>query len=143
RWWRIMLSADAVFTDFRSKFIGKSSPSHFFWGAFDLAVTRFNGKRAQARPPGPLAKIMAEAYSHEVISAGFWPGGQGVEEPAFYAYAAPAPDGFAQAKVKPAAAWYDTNLGDFFLKYEDVRRSARPREMLMDFLESTYAAAAD
>jgi uncharacterized protein DUF5996 len=143
RWWRIMLSADEVFNEFRANFIGKSSPVHFFWGGFDLAVTRFNGKRAALRREGPLAAIMNEAYSHEVISTGFWPGGGAVSDSAFYAYAAPQPDGFAQSKVSPPAARYDTTLGEFLLMYDDVRRSSKPRQALLDFVQSTYEAGAN
>lgn len=142
RWWRIMLRVDAVLQEFRAKFIGKSSPVHFFWGSFDLAVTRFSGRRAPGRREGPLAAMMTEAYSHEVISAGFWPGSGTVSDTAFYAYAAPQPNGFAEAKILPSAAHYDTNLGEFLLMYDEVRRSSRPREVLLNFLQSTYEAGA-
>ncbi|HEY3052094.1 MAG TPA: DUF5996 family protein [Thermoanaerobaculia bacterium] len=143
RWWRIMLSVDTVLKEFRANFIGKSSPVHFFWGSFDLAASRFNGRRASQRREGPLAAMMNEAYSHEVISAGFWPGSGTISDTAFYAYAAPQPDGFAQAKITPAAAYYDTNFGEFILMYEDVRRSGKQREVLLDFLQSTYEAGAN
>ena len=140
RWWRVMLSTANVLEEFRGRFYGKSSPVHFFWGSFDLAITRFNGRRAPAREGADA--ITREAYSHEVISAGFWPGSGPIEDAAFYAYAAPQPDGFANAAVKPAAARYDTTLGEFVLMYEDVRRSEDPHATLMDFLQSTYDAAA-
>jgi hypothetical protein len=143
RWWRIMLTVDQILNEFRAKFIGKSSPVHFFWGGFDLAVSRFNGKRAAGRREGPLAAIMNEGYSHEVISAGFWPGSGTVSDAAFFAYAAPQPDGFAEAKVMPSSAYYDQGFGEFILMYDDVRQSSRPRELLLDFLQSTYEAAAN
>jgi len=143
RWWHITLSVDTVLKEFRARFIGKSSPVHFFWGSFDLAVSRFNGRRAPPRPKGPLAAMMNEAYSHEVISAGFWPGSLGIEDTAFYAYAAPQPDGFAQSSISPSSARYDNNLGEFILMYDDVRRSDNPQEVLLGFLQSTYDAAAN
>jgi len=139
RCWRILLSCDAVFKKFRGRFIGKSSPVHFFWGSFDLAVTRFSGRRAPERPGADA--ITREAYSHEVISAGWWPGA-GLDGPAFYAYAAPEPEGLAREKVRPASAFYDAGLKEFILKYDDVRLAANPEETLMDFLESTYEAGA-
>jgi hypothetical protein len=139
RWWRALHSVDAVFKEFRGRFIGKSSPVHFFWGSFDLAVTRFNGRRAPARPD----PVMREAYSHEVISAGFWPGGNGVDGAAFYAYAAPEPPGLRTAAIRPAGATYNEALGEFLLLYDDVRTAGSPRDMLLSFLQSTYEAAAD
>ncbi len=138
RFWRALISADSVFEEFRGRFIGKSSPVHFFWGSFDLAVTRFSGRRAPERPGAD--KITREAYSHEVISAGFWPGNEGVIDAAFYAYAAPEPPGFAEATLRPAAAFYDKKIGEFFLPYEDVRRATDPRATLLEFLESSYEA---
>ena len=141
-----LLSADRVFRLFRSGFLGKVSPVHFFWGSFDLAVTRFSGRRAPPHPggiphlPDPVTR---EAYSHEVASAGFWPGGAQPGDPFFYAYAYPAPAGFAEAKVEPAAARYDAGLGEFVLDYEAVRGASRPDEALLAFLDSSYAAAAD
>lgn len=141
RFWRILMRATAIFQRFSSGFIGKLSPVHFFWGSFDLAVTRFSGRRAPDRPN--TDSITREAYSHEVISAGFWPGNGGFGEAAFYCYGAPVPEGLAQKKVKPEAAYWDANLGEFVLKYEDLRRHPSPDEALMDFLESTYDAAAD
>jgi len=141
RFWRVLVRVDRIFQEFSSRFIGKVSPVHFFWGSFDLAVTRFNGRRAPERPE--LDRIMREAYSHEVISAGFWPGNGGFGEAAFYCYAAPAPAGLAEAKVSPASAKYDAALGEFILKYDDVRAEADPDAALMDFLESTYEAAAE
>jgi hypothetical protein len=147
RFWRILLATHDVLSHFRSGFLGKVSPVHFFWGSFDLAVTRFSGRRAPAHPGGvpnlPDA-VAREAYSHECSSAGFWPGGGGViEEPAFYSYAYPAPKGFAQAQVTPAAAYFHKTLGEFILPYEAVRTANEPERMLMDFLQSSYAAAAD
>jgi len=141
RFWRILMRSAAIFQRFSSEFIGKVSPVHFFWGSFDLAVTRFSGRRAPERP-GTDA-ITREAYSHEVISAGFWPGNGGYGEAAFYCYAAPVPAGLAQRKAKPHAAQWDTALGEFILKYEDLRHEPSPDDALMEFLESTYDAAAD
>ncbi len=144
--WRALVRIDAVFTRFRSGFIGKCSPVHFFWGSFDLAVTRFSGRRAPLHPGGvphlPDA-VAQEAYSHEVSSAGFWPGGGGVEAPSFYSYAYPAPEGFAAAKVQPAEARFDAALGEFLLPYEAVRTAPDPDAALLAFLQSTYDAAAD
>ena len=145
RYYPALLRIDAVFTRFRSGFIGKASPVHLFWGAFDLAVTRFSGRKAPLHPGGipNLPDIITrEAYSHEVSSAGFWPGGNGVDEAMFYSYAYPVPEGFASAKVAPASVRYDTDLGEFLLSYDTVRRSGDPEGMLMQFLESTYRAAA-
>lgn len=141
RFWRILVSADEVLKEFRSWFIGKSSPVHFFWGSFDLAVTRFSGRRAPERPGAD--PITQEAYSHEVISAGFWPGSGEVTDAAFYAYAAPEPPGFAQQRVRPQAAFYHTNLKEFLLMYDAVRTSASPSTMLLEFLQSTYEAGAN
>jgi hypothetical protein len=140
KFWRILLSVDAVFQDFRSEFIGKSSPVHFFWGSFDLAVTRFSGRKAPERPGAD--PVTREAYSHEVSSVGFWPGGGDVPGAAFYSYAAPAPPGFAEARVRPEAAKWDTGLGEFLLMYDDVRTSASPSRALLEFCRSTYQAAA-
>ena len=144
RLWRILLSVDDVFKDFRSRFVGKSSPVHFFWGSFDLAVTRFSGRRAPERndPDPVLRKIMQEAYSHEVISAGWWPGGGEVKEAAFYCYAAPAAAGFAEQKVRPGEAFYHSGLGEYLLMYEQVRAAKSPSAALMEFLQSTYEAGA-
>jgi len=141
-WWRATARSAAVMNEFRSGFVGKSSPVHFWWGAFDMAVTRFNGRRAPERPGADA--MTKEAYSHEVISAGFWPGSGTLNEPAYYAYAAPEPEGFKAARVKPPQAFYgDAGAGgEFFLKYEDVRRSSSPRQALLDFLQSTYEAGA-
>jgi hypothetical protein len=140
RFWRVLVSVNSVFHEFRSHFIGKCSPVHFFWGSFDLAVTRFSGRRAPERPGADA--MTREAYSHEVSSGGFWPGNEGVSDAAFYAYAAPEPRGFAKTRVRPAAAAYNTQLSEFILPYEDVRRSADPRAALLEFLQSTYDAAA-
>jgi len=145
RFWRVLLAAHEVFARFRSGFLGKASPVHFFWGSFDLAVTRFSGRRAPRHPGGiphlPDA-VAQEAYSHEVSSAGFWPGGAGADA-AFYSYAYPAPEGFAAARVKPDAAFFSEQLGEFLLPYAAVRASRDPDAALMEFLVSTYEAAAD
>jgi hypothetical protein len=141
KFWRILLSADSVFNQFRSGFIGKSSPVHFFWGSFDLAVTRFSGRLAPERPEADA--MTREAYSHEVSSVGFWPGGGDIKEAAFYSYAAPEPKGFKEARVRPAAALYQTQLGEFLLMYEDVRTAESPSKALLDFCHSTYVAAAN
>jgi Family of unknown function (DUF5996) len=140
RFWRVLVSADAVLKEFRGSFIGKASPVHFFWGSFDLAVTRFSGRRAPEIPGADA--ITREGYSHEVASVGWWPGDATIKEPAFYAYAAPEPAGFAQAPVRPSAAAYNGDLAQFLLPYEAVRRAASPRTALLEFCESTYAAAA-
>jgi hypothetical protein len=144
RFWRVLVSVDAVCQVFRSRFVGKSSPVHFFWGSFDLAVSRFSGRRAPPRNDSDpvLRKIMSEGYSHEVISAGWWPGGGLVNDAAFYAYAAPTPSGLAQERALPEKAYYNEPLGEFILMYEDVRRAASPSKTLMEFLESTYEAGA-
>jgi Family of unknown function (DUF5996) len=140
RFWRILVSAEQVLTEFRSRFIGKCSPVHFFWGSFDLAVTRFSGRSAPERPGAD--RVTREAYSHEVSSLGFWPGGGNIADPAFYSYAAPEPPGFRDWQIRPEAARYDTQLGEFILMYDDVRNSASPSETLLDFCQSTYEAAA-
>ncbi len=139
RFWRIVTSCDSVFKQFRARFLGKSSPVHFFWGSFDLAVTRFSGRRAAERPGADL--ITREAYSHEVISAGWWPG-FGLDGPAFYAYAAPEPQGLAKSRVHPQPAFYHPELKEFILMYDEVRSSTAPERMLMEFLQSTYESAA-
>ncbi|MGA8270453.1 MAG: DUF5996 family protein [Candidatus Sulfotelmatobacter sp.] len=141
RLWRILILCDTVFEEFRAGFIGKDSPVHFFWGSFDLCVTRFSGRRAPEKPQAD--PITREAYSHEVISAGFWPGGGEVKGPAFYAYAAPEPPGFSEQKAKPAAAFYHPQMKEFLLMYDDVRRASNPREALLAFLQSTYEAGAN
>jgi Family of unknown function (DUF5996) len=141
RFWRILVCCDAIFKDFRSAFVGKASPIHFFWGSFDLAATRFSGRRAPERDG--VDSITREAYSHEVISAGFWPGGGDVKGAAFYAYAAPEPAGFGQHPVSPAKAFYHPELKEFLLMYDTVRLSASPRGTLLEFLQSTYDAGAD
>lgn len=140
RCWRILLSCDSVFKKFRGGFVGKNSPVHFFWGSFDLAVTRFSGRRAPERPGAD--PVTREAYSHEVISAGWWPGGSGVDGPAFYSYAAPEPEGLSGQPVRPEAAFYHPQIKEFLLMYDDVRRAQDPTNELMQFLESTYAAGA-
>jgi hypothetical protein len=148
RFWRVLLASHDVLSRFRTGFLGKVSPVHFFWGSFDLAVTRFSGRTAPRHPGGVPAlpdAVAREAYSHEVSSAGFWPGGglAPIDFAAFYSYAYPAPDGFAKARVKPAAAYFHEALGEFLLPYDDVRTSADPDATLMDFLQSTYGAAAE
>jgi len=140
RWWRILLRADAIFKEFRARFIGKASPVHFFWGSFDLAVTRFSGRRA------PMAEsadqITREGYSHEVSSCGFWPGSGTLTGPAFYSYAVPQPPGFKEAGIRPAPAFYSEEFSNFLLLYDDVRSVADPETMVLEFLQSTYEAAA-
>ena len=140
RFWRISALSERVLQDFRSRFIGKSSPVHFFWGSFDLAVTRFSGRPAPERPGADV--ITREAYSHEVISHGFWPG-HGFGKPAYYSYTAPAPGGLGEAKVEPSPAFYSTELSEFLLLYDHVRTSLNPEDTLMKFLQSTYDAGAN
>jgi hypothetical protein len=146
RCWRILAQSVPVFQQFRGRFIGKCSPVHFFWGGFDLACTRFSGRRAPPHPGGiphlPLSAVR-EAYSHECISAGWWPGGGPLSQPAFYAYSYPEPAGFADARVKPEAAYYHPDLKEFVLPYEAVRTSGSPDETLLQFLQSTYDAGAN
>jgi hypothetical protein len=140
RFRRILSWTDGVLKEFRGRFLGKCSPVHFFWGSFDLACTRFSGRPA---PPRPGADAMTrEAYSHEVISAGFWPGGGTVDGAAFYVYAAPQPAGFERATVRPAAAAYDATLSEYLLPYDAVRTAPSPRDALLDFLQTTYDAGA-
>jgi len=139
--WRALVTVDSILKEFRSCFIGKASPVHFFWGSFDLAVTRFSGRRAPERPGADA--ITREAYSHEVSSVGFWPGGGDVKGAAFYSYAAPEPPGFRERTVQPAGAFYNKQMGEFLLMYDDVRVSESPRSALLDFCQSTYDAAAD
>ena len=146
RFCRALVAIEQVFYRFRTGFLGKISPVHLFWGSFDLAVTRFSGRQAPLHPGGIPAlpdEVTREAYSHEVSSAGFWPGGGGTDFPAFYSYAYPAPGGFGEAPLAPAGAYFDRKLGEFLLPYEVVRSSANPAATLMAFLESTYRAAAD
>lgn len=140
RFWRILVQVDRVFKQFRSGFIGKCSPVHFFWGSFDLAVTRFSGRVAPERPGAD--GITREAYSHEVISHGFWPGGGAVESPIFYSYTAPPPAGLDKEAIKPGGAFYSTEMAEFILPYDVVRESASPDDALLEFLESTYEAGA-
>jgi hypothetical protein len=146
RFWRILVQADRIFKQFRARFIGKCSPVHFFWGAPDLAVTRFSGRRAPEHPggvPNLPDRVAREAYSHEVSSCGFWPGGGPIPYPAFYSYAYPEPDGFAKTPVKPSEAFYSTDLREFILPYDAVRQSESPDRTLLDFLQTTYEAAAN
>jgi hypothetical protein len=144
RFWRVLLQSDRVFKEFRADFCGKCSPVHFFWGSFDLAVTRFSGRRAPQHPGGVPHlpdSVAREAYSHEVSSLGFWPGNEMVPEPIFYSYAYPAPTGFAEAKVQPSAATYNAQLKEFILPYEAVRKATNPDQALLEFARSTYDAA--
>ncbi|MBN9615645.1 MAG: hypothetical protein BGO25_12820 [Acidobacteriales bacterium 59-55] len=141
RFWRVLVHAEKIFKEWGTGFLGKVSPVHFFWGSFDMAVTRFSGRPAPPRPGAD--SIQREAYSHEVISAGFWPGNGGYGAAAFYCYAAPVPEGLAEAKIRPAAAGWDQNLGEFLFKYDALRAEGSPDAALMEFLESAYAAAAD
>ena len=140
KFWRILMSVDAVFNEFRSGFLGKCSPVHFFWGSFDLAVSRFSGRRAPERAGADA--ITREAYSHEVSSVGFWPGGGDIQDAAFYSYTSPEPQGFREARIRPEAAFYHKQLGEFLLMYEDVRRANSPSAALFDFCRSTYEAGA-
>ena len=144
RFWRVLVQSDRVFKEFRSRFCGKCSPVHFFWGSFDLAVTRFSGRPAPPHPGGvphlPDA-ITREAYSQEVSSLGFWPGTTAAPTPVFYSYAYPEPSGFTEAKVQPAAAFYEPKLREFMLPYDAVRTAEKPDEVLLDFAQSTYDAA--
>jgi hypothetical protein len=146
RFWRVLLQADRVFKAFRTRFLGKASPVHLFWGSFDHAVTRFSGRAAPPHPGGiphlPDA-ITREAYSHEVSSAGFWPGGGATDYPAFYSYAYPVPEGFAATPIRPEAAFFHEQMGEFILPYDAVRGAASPDAMLLDFLQTTYEAAAN
>jgi Family of unknown function (DUF5996) len=146
RFWRTLLQANRVMNDFRSRFIGKASPVHFFWGSFDLAVTRFSGRAApppKGVTPHVASWVMAEAYSHEVSSCGFWPGNGGYGRAAFYVYAYPEPAGYGDTRLNTAAAFYDKNLGQFILPYDAVRQARDPDALLLGFLQETYAAAAD
>ena len=146
RFWRILVQAERVLNRFRAGYLGKVSPVHFFWGSFDLAVTRFSGRPAPEHPgvaPNLGAWVMREAYSHACSSAGFWPGSGPDGAPMFYAYAYPQPDGFAEAKARPSAAYWSEALGEFLLPYEAIRQERDRDELLLQFLESTYAAAAD
>ncbi|HEU5303598.1 MAG TPA: DUF5996 family protein [Gemmatimonadales bacterium] len=146
RSWRVLSRADIVLQEFRGRFLGKCSPVHFFWGAFDLACTRFSGRRGPVHPGGVPHlpdRVVREAYSHECISAGWWPGGGPVPEPAFYSYSYPEPAGFAEARVLPEEAYYNSDLREFVLPYEAVRTARRPDRMLLDFLQTSYEAGAD
>ncbi len=146
RFWRILLQADRLFKQFRSRYLGKASPVHFFWGSFDLAVTRFSGRPAPQHPGGaPNCPnwVMQEAYSHEVSSCGFWPGNDALPFPAFYSYAYPQPAGFEKAAIKPAAAHFDAAMGEFILPYDALRTSSDPDRDLLDFMQASYEAAAN
>lgn len=142
RFWQVLATVTPVLQKFQAGFIGKASPVHFFWGSFDLAASRFSGRRAPGRPGADI--ITKEGYSHEVISVGFWPGdGEVVKDAAFYAYAAPEPVGFKESTVRPAQAFYSPEKSEFFLMYDDVRRSDSPEQALLDFCQSTYEAGAN
>ena len=145
--WRQLVQTDRVFNIFRARFLGKVSPSHFFWGSFDLAVTRFSGRAAPPlksnNTPNVAAWVMNEAYSHECASVGFWPGNGGYGHAAFYAYAYPEPDGFGAAPVRPAGAAYNGDIGQFLIDYDAIRTAAAPDEALLDFMQTTYEAAAN
>jgi hypothetical protein len=146
RFFQILVNADRVFKQFRTGFLGKASPVHFFWGSFDLAVTRFSGRRAPRHPGGVphlSDEVACEAYSHEESSAGFWPGSGAIDYPAFYSYAYPEPAGFRTAQVRPDAAFFSEALGEFILPYDSVRTAAQPEQALLEFLQSTYEAAAN
>lgn len=146
RFWLALVRISRVFSEFRGNFIGKCSPVHFFWGAFDLAVTRFSGRQAPEHPggiPNLPDRIVKEAYSQEVCSCGFWPGGDHLPQPVFYSYVYPEPSGFSAAKVKPGEAFYSDDMKEFILPYDAVRKSESPGSKLMEFLETTYEAAAD
>jgi Family of unknown function (DUF5996) len=144
RFWRALVQIDQVLQEFRGRFCGKASPVHFFWGSFDLAVTRFSGRSAPAHPgiAGVPDVITREAYSHEVSSCGFWPGNGGFGQAAFYSYAYPQPAGFANWAIRPPGAFFSRELGEFILPYQAVRDAGAPREMLLAFLQNTYEAAA-
>ena len=141
RFWRILVQAERIFKQHRAFFIGKSSPVHFFWGSFDMALTFFSGRRAPERPGAD--SITREAYSHEVISCGFWPGNASFPKPAFYSYTAPAPSGLDKASVRPDAAFYSPEVSEFLFLYEDVRNAQSPEQALLEFLTSTYEAGAN
>jgi hypothetical protein len=146
RWWELLVEADRLLKRFRGRFFGKASPVHFFWGSFDLAATRFSGRRAPTHPggaPNCPDYVMKDAYSHECSSCGFWPGGGPVTEPAFYSYAYPEPPGFADRPVRPEGASYNRGLREFILPLEAVRAAADPDAVVLDFCQSTYEAAAD
>jgi len=141
RFWRVLYEVNAVLNEFRARYIGKCSPVHFFWGSFDLAVTRFSGRPAPPRPE--MDVITREAYSHEVSSTGFWPGSGPIDGAAFYAYAAPEPEGFATARIGPTGAFYSPDLKEFIYRYEDMRAAPDPRAALLEFAQTTYETAAD
>jgi len=142
RFFRMLLQADRITKRFQGRFLGKTSPVHFFWGAFDLALTRFSGRRAPA-PKATEWSVLRESASHEEISVGFWPGSGAVAEPAFYAYTRPEPSGLGKAPIRPAAAYYSLELADFILPYEKVRASSSPDDLVLEFYQSTYEAGAE
>lgn len=141
RLWQILVQTDKVFKEFRGRFLGKCSPVHFFWGSFDLAVTRFSGRRAPENPG--VDAITREAYSHEVISHGFWPGSGSITAPAFYSYTAPAPAGLGKALILPNNAFYSAEVSEFLLMYDDIRQAESPQQLLLEFMQSTYEAGAN
>ena len=145
RFWRALVQVDRVFKEFRARFIGKCSPVHFFWGSFDLAVSRFSGREAPPHPggvPNFPDWVAREAYSHEVSSAGFWPGGGGIDYAAFYSYVYPTPEGFSESAIKPKGSFWSGELGEFLLPYDEVRSAESPDDVLLEFLQSSYEAAA-
>lgn len=145
RFWRVLVQADRVFKEFRARFIGKCSAVHFFWGSFDLAVTRFSGRTAPEHPggiPNLPDRVAREAYSHEVSSCGFWPGGEALPCPVFYAYAYPEPPGFGTTPLMPGKARYDTALREFVMPYDEVRKAESPDATLLEFLQGSYEACA-
>ncbi len=145
RFWKILLQTERVFTEFRARFLGKVSPVHFFWGSFDLALSRFSGRPAplHSSVPNISDQVVQTAYSHEVSSCGFWPGGAVLPEPVFYAYAYPAPPGFADTKIQPSEAYFNQTLGEFILPYETMRQAPNPAQYLLEFLQTTYEATAN
>jgi hypothetical protein len=143
RFRRLLISVDKVLKNFRARFIGKCSPVHFFWGSFDIAVTRFSGRLAPPRSDSQLRKMMQEAYSHEVSSAGLWPGGGDIQGPAFYSYTTPEPAGFKTYPVLPKPAFYHTGIGEFLLMYDDIRGTTSPESELMEFFQTTYEGGAN
>ena len=141
RFWRILVQTDKVFKEFRARFIGKCSPVHFFWGSFDLAVTRFSGRRAPEQPDADA--ITREAYSHEVISHGFWPGSGAIKAPAFYSYTIPAPTGLDKTLIRPSNAFYSAEVAEFLLMYDDIRQTESPQQLILEFMQSAYEAGAN
>ena len=140
RFFEILRNTSTIFEEFRARFIGKASPVQFYWGSFDLAISRFSGRRAPPRPDADL--VTQESYSHEVSSVGFWPGTAELGGPAYYSYPVPAPPGFEVQRIRPPSAWYEKGIGGFLLRYDDVRTASDPRAVLLEFCQSTYEAGA-